>query len=72
MDKPLSVMIKETKDSIVNVVINSGVPMSLMELIVADVYKEIKDTAQLQYHADIINYNRAKELPNSTDANITK
>ncbi len=70
MDKPLSVMINETKDNIRDIIVNSGVPMSLMELIISDTYNEIKDTAQLQYRADLIGYTR--ELSKSKESDTTK
>lgn len=70
MDKPLSVMINETKDSIRDIIVNSGVPMSLMELIMSDIYNEIKDTTQLQYRADLIGYTR--ELSKSKESDTTK
>lgn len=41
MDKPISMLIKETKDSLINICNTSQLPPSILELILGNVHAEI-------------------------------
>lgn len=41
MDKPISMLIKETKDSLINICNTSQLPPSILELILSNIHAEI-------------------------------
>ena len=43
MNKPISVAIKETRQGICDVINASGLPISVIELIMSDVYGEVQN-----------------------------
>ena len=54
MNKPMSVAIKETRQEICNVINASGLPISVIELIVSDVYGEVQLVARKQLEQDVL------------------
>lgn len=54
MNKPISVAIKETRQEICNVINASGLPISVIELIVSDVYGEVQLVARKQLEQDVL------------------
>lgn len=54
MNKPISVAIKETRQKICDVINASGLPISVIELIVSDVYGEVQLVARKQYEQDVL------------------
>lgn len=56
MNKPISMMISETNDKIVQVCNESGLPMSVLELIVRSIYNEIKTISDRTLEKDKSEY----------------
>lgn len=54
MNKPISISIKETRRGICDVINASGLPISVIELIVSDVYGEVQLVSRKQYEQDIL------------------
>ena len=54
MNKPISISIKETRQGICDVINASGLPISVIELIVSDVYGEVQLIARKQYEHDVL------------------
>lgn len=54
MNKPISVAIKETRQGICDVINASGLPISVIELIMSDVYGEVQLIARKQYEQDVL------------------
>ena len=54
MSKPISVAIKETRQGICDVINASGLPISVIELIMSDVYGEVQLIARKQYEQDVL------------------
>ena len=54
MNKPISISIKETRQGICDVINTSGLPISVIELIVSDVYGEVQLIARKQYEHDVL------------------
>lgn len=49
MNKPLSMVIKETKMKLANICNESGLPASILDLIVQGIYSEIHSIAEKQF-----------------------
>lgn len=56
MDKPLSIVIEETRQSIADAVNKSHLPPALLAYIVKDVYSELRQIEANQYKQDKIAY----------------
>ena len=54
MNKPISISVKETRQGICDVINASGLPISVIELIVSDVYGEVQLIARKQYEHDVL------------------
>ena len=54
MSKPISISIKETRQGICDVINTSGLPISVIELIMSDVYGEVQLVARKQYEQDVL------------------
>lgn len=54
MSKPISISIKETRQGICDVINASGLPISIIELIMSDVYGEVQLVARKQYEQDVL------------------
>ena len=58
MEKPISIMIDETKTSLISMINNSGLPFWILEPMVKDIYQEIKTLAGNQLRIDKEQYNQ--------------
>lgn len=56
MDKPLSMRIRELRQSICDLVNDSGLPISVVELVVSDVYGEVQVVSNKMYEQDTANF----------------
>ena len=61
MNKPISVAIKETRQGICDVINASGLPISVIELIMSDVYGEVQLIARKQYEYDLKHQEEQKQ-----------
>ena len=61
MNKPISMVINETRISLANVLNKSNLPPCILEMIVKELYDEIKYVAAMQLKQDTEAYNKAQE-----------
>ncbi len=54
--KPISIAIRETKQELVEVLNNSGLPIDVMVMIVAGLFNSINEQAERSYTQDVENY----------------
>ena len=58
-DKPLSVYIQDAKQGIINAVNSTGLHITLLEMIMKELYTEIKQQADATYEHDKLKYEQA-------------
>ena len=61
MNKPISMVINETRILLTKICNESGLPACVLEPIVKDLYDEIKYVAAMQLKQDTEAYNKAQE-----------
>lgn len=61
MEKPVSIVIEETKGALVNVLNTSGLPISVLKLIVNELNTDVNNAAMTNLRQDIQKYNEAQE-----------
>lgn len=61
MNKPISMVINETRISLLNVLNTSNLPPCILEMIIKDLYSEAKQLSTLQLKQDTETYNKAQE-----------
>ncbi len=61
MNKPISMVINETRISLTDICNASGLPACILEPIVRDLYEEIKYVSSMQLKQDTEAYNKAQE-----------
>lgn len=59
MNKPLTIMINETKVKLADVCNNSGLPISILDLIIQGIYSEIHSLAEKQALEERMHYMNA-------------
>lgn len=52
MNKPISIIIDETKQNLVYAINNSGLPACILESMVKDLYRDIRDLSEKQIKMD--------------------
>ena len=70
MNKPLTMVIKETKNKLANVCNESGLSPTILDLIMQGIYSEIHSLAERQTIEDEMNY--VKALAESSNENSNK
>lgn len=61
MEKPVSIVIEETKGALVNVLNTSGLPISVLKLIVNELNTDVNNAAMTNLRQDIQKCNEAQE-----------
>ena len=61
MNKPISMVINETRLSLTEICNQSGLPACVLEPIVRDLYEEIKYVSSVQLKQETEAYNKAQE-----------
>ena len=61
MNKPLTMIIKETQNSVVNALNESGLPPIILDFIVRDIYTEVHNITERQATEDVENYKKSLE-----------
>ena len=56
MNKPISILIKETKEKMIRACNDSGLPPCILELLVRNIYDEIYQLANNQLNEDELMY----------------
>lgn len=52
MEKPISMILSESKQTIINAVTSTNLHPALLELIIKDIYNEVRERANYQYEFD--------------------
>lgn len=63
MDKPLSVLIRETKTNISNAVNESNLPPDILVPIIKDLYMRLCDIAEERYEIELEQYKKSLQMP---------
>lgn len=63
MEKPLSVLIRETRTNISNVVNESNLPPDILVPIVKDLYMRLCDIAEERYEIELEQYKKSLQTP---------
>ena len=63
MDKPLSVLIRETRTNISNIVNESNLPPDILIPIVKDLYMRLSDIAEERYEIELEQYKKSLQAP---------
>ena len=58
INKPISLILEESKKTIVDAINSTGLPMTLLEMIVRDLYNEVRQNALYQYESEKKEYER--------------
>ena len=73
MNKPISMVINETRISLANVLNTSNLPPCILEMIVKELYDEARQLSSFQSKQDEENYAKAlKDAERETDKQETK
>lgn len=71
--KPISMVINETRISLLDICNKSGLPVCILEPIVKNIYEEIKRVSAIQLKQDEESYTKAqKEAQNSENEPVTE
>ena len=63
MEKPLSILIREIKTNLSNVINDSGLPPDILVPIVKDLYLQLAEIAEDRYKRDLAQYNDSLKAP---------
>lgn len=70
MNKPISVIIKDTKIKLANICNDSGLPPVILDLIIQGIYSEIHSFANKQIKEDEEAYSRMIDDDKNGDSNV--
>lgn len=56
MEKPITIIIQETKDQLIGIINASNLPPVILEPVVRDIYNEINTLTKMQYEKDLKEY----------------
>lgn len=68
LNKPIQMVMKQMRQDIINTINISQLPMSIVELIVKDIYTDIKAASNVEYTQVVKNYNQQLEEANKENA----
>lgn len=54
--KPLSIALYDFKQGLINYISDAGIPPSIVELVLKDIYNQVKDAAQRELQQDMVEY----------------
>lgn len=63
MEKPLSILIREAKSNLSNVINDAGLPPDILVPIVKDLYLQLVEIAEDKYKRDLAQYNESLKVP---------
>lgn len=72
MDKPISVMIQEMKNDVLNTITRHNIHPSITRLVLGDIYREICAVADSQYLQERDAYERADSSKEKKDSSKEK
>lgn len=59
MNLPLSIELKKLRQDICDLINSSGLPISVIELLMSDIYGEVQAVSRNMYEQDVVNYNKS-------------
>lgn len=59
ISKPISLIIEESKKTIIDAINSTVLPMTLLEMIMRDLYNEVRQQALYQYENEKVEYEKA-------------
>lgn len=71
-DIPISIVISDLKNRLVETINDSKLPLSILELVVKDLYNEINNAYKIQLANDKKQYNQLLELNKKEEQTTTK
>lgn len=69
MNKPLTIIIKETKTKLANICNESGLPPVILDLIIQGIYSEIHSISEKQTHEEEKSYTKELEENKNIEKN---
>lgn len=72
MDKPFSMKYRDTKQTLINSINNSGLPIDVIGSIVEGILAEIKNQSDMAYMNDLKAYNEALAKEEQKDEEVTE
>ena len=59
IEKPTAIAVRETKQKLINVINESGLYITLIEMIMKELYTEVKHQSDIVYQQELIHYQNA-------------
>ena len=59
---PISIVIKNFKDGLIEYIQNSGITPSIAELVLKDIYNQVAEAAYQEFQNDYKNYTQQKQV----------
>ena len=69
MEKPISLRVREFKDSVINLVNNSGLALIVVEPILKDIYGAVQTKLEQEYLMDKMTYEKSLQQNEGDDKN---
>ena len=67
IEKPISLVMKETSDGIVKILNDAHLPLCILAPIVKDIYTEIQNGVNVEYQNSLADYNKKIEEVNKNE-----
>lgn len=65
--KPISIMINDFKQDLMNYISNAGLPPAIIEPIVKDIYQQIVEISKQELERDMIEYQKSQQEAESQE-----
>lgn len=65
--KPISMMINDFKQDLMNYISNAGLPPAIIEPIVKDIYQQIVEISKQELERDMIEYQKSQQEAESQE-----
>lgn len=65
--KPISMMINDFKQNLMNYISNAGLPPAIIEPIVKDIYQQIVEISKQELERDIVEYQKNQQETESQE-----
>lgn len=65
--KPISIMINDFKQDLMNYISNAGLPPAVIEPIVKDIYQQIVEISKQELERDMVEYQKSQQEAESQE-----
>lgn len=65
--KPISIVINDFKQDLMNYISNAGLPPAIIEPIVKDIYQQIVEISKQELERDIVEYQKSQQEAESQE-----